>query len=169
MDVDPATGGLTTVAGAVDEYVGLSSARGLSGRPYTLWVTAPTPNGDCGSPTDLTADCSLSIGANYSNAIPATGDDLDHYFVFRKSGTVEYKARTGGLNGYFGEGSYAEGEVYRIEITTNANDVTTANYFLEGRDERLNNTAAPAPANTCLLYTSPSPRDATLSRMPSSA
>ena len=25
------------------------------------------------------------------------------------------------------------------------------------------------PANTCLLYTSPSPRDATLSRMPSSA
>ena len=26
-----------------------------------------------------------------------------------------------------------------------------------------------ASANTCLLYTSPSPRDATLSRMPSSA
>ena len=29
--------------------------------------------------------------------------------------------------------------------------------------------SAPAMFNTCLLYTSPSPRDATLSRMPSSA
>ena len=29
--------------------------------------------------------------------------------------------------------------------------------------------AVPAPYDTCLLYTSPSPRDATLSRMPSSA
>ena len=28
---------------------------------------------------------------------------------------------------------------------------------------------APTWSNTCLLYTSPSPRDATLSRMPSSA
>ena len=30
-------------------------------------------------------------------------------------------------------------------------------------------TAGLSGANTCLLYTSPSPRDATLSRMPSSA
>ena len=30
-------------------------------------------------------------------------------------------------------------------------------------------TAAEAGRNSCLLYTSPSPRDATLSRMPSSA
>ena len=29
--------------------------------------------------------------------------------------------------------------------------------------------ALPRPARACLLYTSPSPRDATLSRMPSSA
>ena len=33
------------------------------------------------------------------------------------------------------------------------------------RDEKL----ASVNADTCLLYTSPSPRDATLSRMPSSA
>ena len=36
--------------------------------------------------------------------------------------------------------------------------------FLNGR-EKMNG----APINSCLLYTSPSPRDATLSRMPSSA
>ena len=33
----------------------------------------------------------------------------------------------------------------------------------------LNEPDAPAISETCLLYTSPSPRDATLSRMPSSA
>ena len=35
--------------------------------------------------------------------------------------------------------------------------------------DRLNNNGANALLKTCLLYTSPSPRDATLSRMPSSA
>ena len=35
--------------------------------------------------------------------------------------------------------------------------------------EKLDNNAARNKAKTCLLYTSPSPRDATLSRMPSSA
>ena len=33
----------------------------------------------------------------------------------------------------------------------------------------LNETLIRHPSSTCLLYTSPSPRDATLSRMPSSA
>ena len=35
--------------------------------------------------------------------------------------------------------------------------------------ELVISTIKPLPINTCLLYTSPSPRDATLSRMPSSA
>ena len=39
--------------------------------------------------------------------------------------------------------------------------------LLEGDDEAVN--AVIKWAHTCLLYTSPSPRDATLSRMPSSA
>ena len=34
---------------------------------------------------------------------------------------------------------------------------------------RLGDAEAVVQRNTCLLYTSPSPRDATLSRMPSSA
>ena len=39
------------------------------------------------------------------------------------------------------------------------------------RDDLFNTNAGARtyPASTCLLYTSPSPRDATLSRMPSSA
>ena len=35
--------------------------------------------------------------------------------------------------------------------------------------KRLNNAAVRAMEQTCLLYTSPSPRDGLLSRMPSSA
>ena len=35
--------------------------------------------------------------------------------------------------------------------------------------QKVQSYARHASANTCLLYTSPSPRDATLSRMPSSA
>ena len=38
---------------------------------------------------------------------------------------------------------------------------------LLGKDDRVD--LKPAAFYTCLLYTSPSPRDATLSRMPSSA
>ena len=37
------------------------------------------------------------------------------------------------------------------------------------RQEDGSYTDGPAAADSCLLYTSPSPRDATLSRMPSSA
>jgi len=46
--------------------------------------------------------------------------------------------------------------------------VFTTNEFIP-RDLRLDKIATMAPAIGCLLYTSPSPRDATLSRMPSSA
>ena len=45
-------------------------------------------------------------------------------------------------------------------------DVETFTVSLTTTDEKVNINIASA---TCLLYTSPSPRDATLSRMPSSA
>ena len=43
------------------------------------------------------------------------------------------------------------------------------NKVQEGMQERDTYTTTQTRCNTCLLYTSPSPRDATLSRMPSSA
>ena len=56
-------------------------------------------------------------------------------------------------------------------------DINTAGYFEEMSPDRTmpynmiyrNDSQGFASPNTCLLYTSPSPRDATLSRMPSSA
>ena len=64
-------------------------------------------------------------------------------------------------------------------------DFNLINLIKDGPEERLNKTSFTQPAllltsfleykviterlNICLLYTSPSPRDATLSRMPSSA
>ena len=41
--------------------------------------------------------------------------------------------------------------------------------LIESAKERVTKAATEAIAGACLLYTSPSPRDATLSRMPSSA
>ena len=46
-------------------------------------------------------------------------------------------------------------------------DVTSFHFSDELGDEAFN--PVPIPSLSCLLYTSPSPRDATLSRMPSSA
>ena len=49
-------------------------------------------------------------------------------------------------------------------------DMNLARYLVQGCDIWLNNPRRRLEASgTCLLYTSPSPRDATLSRMPSSA
>ena len=45
----------------------------------------------------------------------------------------------------------------------------TAMHLDEQGLERWDLVREPLPADFCLLYTSPSPRDATLSRMPSSA
>ena len=39
----------------------------------------------------------------------------------------------------------------------------------KGNDQIVSRLGVSRPAHICLLYTSPSPRDATLSRMPSSA
>ena len=55
------------------------------------------------------------------------------------------------IQGYVGDGDYYDKDVDLFELSLDAGDEFTADI------------------NSCLLYTSPSPRDATLSRMPSSA
>ena len=61
-----------------------------------------------------------------------------------------------------------------VTTTTNNNDddddtATRTYYDLNGVAYGNNTFVAVGDDGTCLLYTSPSPRDATLSRMPSSA
>ena len=62
----------------------------------------------------------------------------------------------------------AEGEAAIVESVKAASDVYSP---LSGEIIAINDSleASPEIINDCLLYTSPSPRDATLSRMPSSA
>ena len=51
-------------------------------------------------------------------------------------------------------------------------DAFKANRFIDKKNDYqiyLDSTTSPSTVRVCLLYTSPSPRDATLSRMPSSA
>ena len=59
--------------------------------------------------------------------------------------------------------------IKNVKVESQLNPNYTFENFLEGDSNRLARNAGIAVANNCLLYTSPSPRDATLSRMPSSA
>jgi len=59
-----------------------------------------------------------------------------------------------------GEATYKGGAQWELEIAADAWD-SGVTYSLYGRES--------GDLNTCLLYTSPSPRDGLLSRMPSSA
>ena len=54
-----------------------------------------------------------------------------------------------------------EGHVYMVSANVKAEDGITWTFLAQDK--------TPGSSNNCLLYTSPSPRDATLSRMPSSA
>ena len=69
---------------------------------------------------------------------------------------------------------YQQGQI-RFLVVSHQEDSSHAKQYLEAHGEgvsklsfRVDNVEA-ALAEACLLYTSPSPRDATLSRMPSSA
>ena len=55
-----------------------------------------------------------------------------------------------------------------IDNSDNINETSDANQLLKQSEDVFHNINS-RNTNTCLLYTSPSPRDATLSRMPSSA
>ena len=58
--------------------------------------------------------------------------------------------------------------IAREILDSRGNPTVEVDVFLE--DDYYGRAAVPSGASTgCLLYTSPSPRDATLSRMPSSA
>ena len=59
---------------------------------------------------------------------------------------------------YSGKGTQCE----ILEETLNYKHISTGDRIRKEKEEK-------SPIGICLLYTSPSPRDATLSRMPSSA
>ena len=77
----------------------------------------------------------------------------------------QYMRRYRPLNTFYFTGNRNKNYGYLDFLPAMKNfDILTAN-----RDERSWKIAAGEKVLTCLLYTSPSPRDATLSRMPSSA
>ena len=61
---------------------------------------------------------------------------------------------------------WQQGNLVRVDTTTREGVYVKPQPLPGDPAERFN---WDAPINVCLLYTSPSPRDATLSRMPSSA
>ena len=77
---------------------------------------------------------------------------------------------SGGACAGNGKDAWGAGKVGSMLVVVYA--VAMSFLFLYGLEDRLHHLAEHAKAwesTSCLLYTSPSPRDATLSRMPSSA
>ena len=61
------------------------------------------------------------------------------------------------------------GPVMSVAAATSANEIGKFNQDVGNRNALIAEQEAAAQAKFCLLYTSPSPRDGLLSRMPSSA
>ena len=68
-----------------------------------------------------------------------------------------------------GKAALLAGRALREVILRHGNVSDDASIVIEGAEVRLFDNAAGGTASICLLYTSPSPRDRTRSRMPSSA
>ena len=61
------------------------------------------------------------------------------------------------------------GTLKRISITTQTADIRQLTYKIDGVTQGTRPIGDGSTTNACLLYTSPSPRDGRISRMPSSA
>ena len=112
---------------------------------------------------------SLSDGTNNSTA----NGKWFHYYRDEAEQYIGQVSRTGDINMW----KCSDGS----EMTVTGATTAMTNYLTHSNDEDIqtltindftfltNRTKTVAMANTCLLYTSPSPRDGLLSRMPSSA
>ena len=132
-------------------------------------------NGDSISETE--SSTSASIAAVPPKTTTETGlanlqtnDDTNEAWVFAGQGAFDEDLLVARVNEYFvGLGNDAERQQCESVI---ANVIGgDAGAIFSGSTERITAAIATTPEllQPCLLYTSPSPRDATLSRMPSSA
>ena len=101
---------------------------------------------------------SVTFDAGVVTVIGTSGDDL-----IQLVGSADFQTFTVDVNG--------DESVFS---TFNRADVSSVSVFAGNGDDTvintlLNDTMISGQGGNCLLYTSPSPRDATLSRMPSSA
>ena len=104
---------------------------------------------------------SHSVTAIQGRAMAAFGEIKDARIFVLSPASIPGLGTTGGFTMQLLDPS-AQGTE---KLTAAANTLVSA----ANGDSRLQGVRVSIPANTCLLYTSPSPRDATLSRMPSSA
>ena len=103
------------------------------------------------------ATCSKSTDSVVSNSSNAVKQNVAE--VVGAEGSTEHTTSTG------------KQEIAEVASNTASNSSVQAEVVEVETDENVSgasNTEA-KPVESCLLYTSPSPRDATLSRMPSSA
>ena len=126
-----------------------------------------------GTPTDAVCDGD-GVAAPVAPVAPAAFECSHSGGVLTWTGglasTFYLQSTTGGVNTYLGSSQSDSATVpgadsYRVRFWTGP---TPTDAVCDG-DGVAAPVAPVAPVEPCLLYTSPSPRDATLSRMPSSA
>ena len=89
----------------------------------------------------------------------------------KDSETKEFHAEVRQLLDIVIHSLYTDREIFIRELISNASDALEKLRMTQLTENKIFEGDLPLEVNvtTCLLYTSPSPRDATLSRMPSSA
>ena len=136
-----------------------------------------------GSTLDLGVPSNDTVGAaqikddliSGTTALASEPADTDEFLV-SDAGTlkrIDYSLIKGGGTHVLLSTTTVSSAVAQVDITSNI-DSTYLNYMISFTDARAATDGQQLylrmfNANGCLLYTSPSPRDATLSRMPSSA
>ena len=136
---------------------------------HTLSITTGT--GDAGGDLDINENVHI-IGLADGSSVVDASDLTDPgtmigervFDVVNESATFQYLTVTGGSTSTFGAGIRVGGGTSAIID----NVVVTDNHSLDSGGG-ISNAGTLTVTNSCLLYTSPSPRDRTRSRMPSSA
>ena len=145
----------TTSQGVYDVTTGVWSVGTLAnGATATITLTGTVDVGQGGN-----AITNITTAATGDQTDPSTaGDDLDEEVVVDGAADlVTVKTLTSG------DSTPAEGDTVSFQIAV------TNDGAAQATNVSLNDQLPTGITYTCLLYTSPSPRDATLSRMPSSA
>ena len=146
-----ATAGQTTFSGSDDNSATLS---------YTVDNLQVVMNGVVLDPADFTATNGTSVVLDSG----ATVGDQVNIYAFKSFTTADMVSKTAGGT-FSGAVGFSGGITGDVAFDTNTLKVDSSNNAVG----ILTTSPTNASLDVCLLYTSPSPRDGLLSRMPSSA
>ena len=144
------------------------TSAGCEGDPFTVTVTVSPEPVVADQTIEVCSDEALGIDFGSSSSVAATSYEITSLTLNGLTVSAGGAGLGGGLSAtdlsddaFTNETSLPVDVVYTVVPSTSAG--------CEGNSFTVTVTVNPEPVVACLLYTSPSPRDGLLSRMPSSA